>query len=288
MLVYKYLSSTLNEDAIDVQLASSDVGDSFNKKQYKNRKGEFIDIDAVLDIIKFAVQDMNDNFPGSIGKILRRKPIVLTSDPRIKRMATDGCNIFVNPHWIIYLMNVDGIGEDYIVEAVAFVLAHEALHIIFRHVYDEHSTDQYADHNRANVSQDCQINLYIKPLVEKWNYAIVRYGKTGLGEALEDLFVMAGITAIAYPEQGKNKERLVENLTTLVNDGKFKVHNVSDLTEEAIRQFEDYIYSISEKGKTIVYCNGTSGMHDDAVSAAYFAVADVVVNSVEEAINYYD
>jgi hypothetical protein len=162
MLVYKYLSSTLNEDAIDVQLASSDVGDSFNKKQYKNRKGEFIDIDTVLDIIKFAVQDMNDNFPGSIGKILRRKPIILTSDPRIKRMATDGCNIFVNPHWIIYLMNVDGIGEDYIVEAVAFVLAHEALHIIFRHVYDEHSTDQYADHNRANVSQDCQINLYIK------------------------------------------------------------------------------------------------------------------------------
>lgn len=139
-----------------------------------------------------------------------------------------------------------------------------------------------------NVKYTIQINLYIKPLVEKWNYAIVRYGKTGLGEALEDLFIMAGITAIAYPEQGKNKERLVENLTTLVNDDKFKIHNVSDLTEEAIRQFEDYIYSISEKGKTIVYCNGTSGMHDDAVSAAYFAVADVVVNNVEEAINYYD
>ena len=31
---------------------------------------------------------------------------------------------------------------------------------------------------------------------------MVRYGKTGLGEALEDLFIMAGIAAEAYPEQG--------------------------------------------------------------------------------------
>ena len=29
-------------------------------------------------------------------------------------------------------------------------------------------------------------------------------------------------------------------------------------------------------------------MHDDFVSASYFATADVIVNSVEEAINYYD
>lgn len=139
---------------------------------------------------------------------------------------------------------------------------------------------------KVNYTQ--QINIYIKALVEKWNYAIVRYGKTGLGEALEDLFLLAGITAIPYAEQGKNKEKLVENLTTLVNDGKFKIHNINDLAEKAIRQFEDYMYSISDKAKTIVYSNGTAGMHDDAVSAAYFAVADIVVNSVEEVINYYD
>ena len=29
-------------------------------------------------------------------------------------------------------------------------------------------------------------------------------------------------------------------------------------------------------------------MHDDFVSASYFAVADIVVDSIEEAINYYD
>lgn len=138
------------------------------------------------------------------------------------------------------------------------------------------------------VKYSDQINNYIKPLVEKWNYAMVRYGKTGLGEALEDLFTMAGIAVTPYAEQGKNKEKLVENLTTLVNDGKFKIYNYDDLSEELVRQFEDYMYSISDKGKTIVYSNGTAGMHDDGVSGSYFAVADVIVNSVEEAANYYD
>ena len=138
------------------------------------------------------------------------------------------------------------------------------------------------------VPYSVQINLYIKQLVEKWNYAMVRYGKTGLGEALEDIFKLAGIAYIAYPEQGKNKEKLVENLTTLVKSGRFKVHNVDDISEAAVRQFEDYVYDISDKGKTIIYHNGTKGQHDDAVSASYFAVADVVVNTVEEAVNFYD
>ena len=103
-----------------------------------------------------------------------------------------------------------------------------------------------------------QINVYLKDLVKKWNYAAVRYGKTGLGEALEDIFKLAGIFAIAYPEQGHNKERLVENLTALVKSGKFKIHNIDDTAEKAIRQFEDYGFDISEKGKTITYGNITA------------------------------
>lgn len=139
-----------------------------------------------------------------------------------------------------------------------------------------------------NVPYSVQINVHIKQLVKKWNYAMVRYGKTGLGEALEDIFKLAGIAYIAYPEQGKNKERLVENLTTLVKEGKYKIHNVDDTAETAIRQFEDYGYDISEKGKTITYGNMTVGQHDDAVSASYFAVADVVVDTLQEASNFYD
>lgn len=132
-----------------------------------------------------------------------------------------------------------------------------------------------------------QINVHIKGLVKKWNYAMVRYGKTGLGEALEDLFKMAGIAYIAYPEQGKNKEKLVENLTALVKSGGFKIHNINDIAETAIRQFEDYGFDISEKGKTITYSNMTAGQHDDFVSASYFAVADITAGSVEDAANFY-
>lgn len=139
-----------------------------------------------------------------------------------------------------------------------------------------------------NVPYTVQINVHIKQLVKKWNYAMVRYGKTGLGEALEDIFKMAGIAYIAYPEQGKNKEKLVENLTTLVKEGKYKIHNVDDIAEMAIRQFEDYGYDISEKAKTVTYGNMTAGQHDDAVSASYFAVADVTIDTVEEASNFYD
>ena len=132
-----------------------------------------------------------------------------------------------------------------------------------------------------------QINVYLKELVKKWNYAMVRYGKTGLGEALEDIFKLAGIAYIPYPEQGHNKEKLVENLTTLVKADKFKIHNINDTSEKAIRQFEDYGFDISEKGKNITYSNMTLGGHDDFVSASYFAVADVTINEISDIANFY-
>ena len=55
----------------------------------------------------------------------------------------------------------------------------------------------------------------------------------------------------------------------------------------AIRQFEDYGFDISEKGKTITYSNTTPGFHDDYVSCSYFAVADINASSVLEAANFY-
>lgn len=155
-------------------------------------------------------------------------------------------------------------------------------------VYCENTGETVEWKKLEKVKYTEQIEVYIASLVKKWNYALVRYGKTGLGEALEDIFKLAGIAYIAYPEQNRNKERLVENLTALVQCGKFKIHNINDVAETAIRQFEDYGYSISEKGRTVVYGNMTFGQHDDAVSAAYFAVADVSSGSIEEVVNYYD
>lgn len=156
-------------------------------------------------------------------------------------------------------------------------------------VYCENTGEVVELMQLKNMEYTIQINVYIKQLVQKWNYAMVRYGKTGLGEALADIFKMAGIATIAYPEQGQNKERLVENLTTLVKVGKFKIHNINDLSEIAIRQFEDYTYSISEKAKTVTYSNGTPGGHDDAVSASYFAVADINASTnLEDELTAYD
>ena len=154
-------------------------------------------------------------------------------------------------------------------------------------VYCEQTGEAVEFMQLEKIPYNVQINVYIKGLVKKWNYAIVRYGKTGLGEALEDIFKLAGIVYIAYPEQGKNKERLVENLTTLIKSGKYKIHNVDDVTEKAIRQFEDYGFDISDKGKTITYSNMTAGGHDDFVSASYFAVADVTATDIDEMVNFY-
>ena len=154
-------------------------------------------------------------------------------------------------------------------------------------VYCEQTGEAVELMQLEKIPYNVQINVYIKDLVKKWNYAIVRYGKTGLGEALEDIFKLAGIAYIAYPEQGKNKERLVENLTTLVKSGKYKIHNIDDVAEKAIRQFEDYGFDISDKGKTITYSNMTAGGHDDFVSASYFAVADVTAGNVDEMANFY-
>lgn len=130
-----------------------------------------------------------------------------------------------------------------------------------------------------------QIQIRVANLVRKWNYAVVRYGKTGVGEALEPYFIEAGIENIPYPEQGKNKERLVENLGTLIKTDRFKIYNVDDLSEEMIRQFEDYGYSTTEKGN-ITYGNMTSGAHDDSVSASYFAVADAEIHNTQSYEEY--
>lgn len=154
-------------------------------------------------------------------------------------------------------------------------------------VYCENTGEVVEYVKLENVPYTVQINVYIAELVKKWNYAIVRYGKTGVGEALEDIFKSAGIAYIAYPEQGKNKEKLVENLSALINCGKFKIHNVNDIAEEAVRQFEDYIYEISPQAKTIVYHNATPGGHDDAISASYFATADVMAIDSDELANFY-
>ena len=151
-------------------------------------------------------------------------------------------------------------------------------------VYCEQTGEVVEMEQYQNMPYTQQINYHLAELSKKWNYAIVRYGKTGLGEALEPFFQKAGIEYVPYAEQGRNKERMVENLTTLIKSGRFKLYNIDDITETAIRQFEDYGYFMTDKGN-ISYGNATSGAHDDAVSASYFAVAEVNSGMYDSVIN---
>lgn len=68
-------------------------------------------------------------------------------------------------------------------------------------VYDEvdKKVVEFQKYEKMNYKE--QIKIRIASLVKKWNYATVRYGKTGVGEALEPFFIEAGIFYIAYPEQ---------------------------------------------------------------------------------------
>ena len=153
-------------------------------------------------------------------------------------------------------------------------------------VYDETLGEIVELHKFENMNYKLQIEVHLKAISEKWNNAVVWYGQTGVGESIEPFFQNAGLAAIPKPEQGKNKEKMVENLSTLIKIGKFKVYNVDDITEEFIMQFEDYGYFITERGN-ISYHNITSGFHDDAVSASYFCVSDVETTLEEDKYTFY-
>lgn len=153
-------------------------------------------------------------------------------------------------------------------------------------VYDETDGKVVEYEKYVNMNYKLQIEVHIKALSIKWNNASVWYGETGVGEALEPYFFASGIPCIPKPEQGKNKSTMVENLSTLIKTDRFKIYNVNDVTEEAILQFEDYGYFITQNGN-VTYHNITQGLHDDAVSCSYFAVADVDAISKDENYNYY-
>lgn len=153
-------------------------------------------------------------------------------------------------------------------------------------VYDE-TTGEVVEYQKfMKMNYKMQIEVHLKALVTKWNYATVWYGETGLGEALEPYFIEAGLAYVPKPEQGRNKEKMVENLLTLTKTNRFKIYNINDITEEAILQFEDYGYFITERG-SISYHNITSGFHDDAVSASYFAVCEVAEIAEDASYNFY-
>lgn len=136
------------------------------EKQWISNKGEVVDMESVKETIEYALSDLIKHFPNSVGEILQRKTILLTDNPYIRTMATDGVNIFISPFYVNRIMKNPKLKSKSI-QAVAYVLAHEALHVIFRHTYEEQTDDTRNDHSKCNASQDCQINLYIEKALNK-------------------------------------------------------------------------------------------------------------------------
>lgn len=150
MLVFRYLKESIKDDV------------------YVDITGEPIPFSIVERIIRVSIRHLAQQFPSSIGVVLRRKPVVYTYD--VLAMATDGIDIFVNPKFVAELFGgyYEGFDRDNVIDVVMYILAHEALHVIFRHPYEEKmEASKYPDHNRANVSQDAQINLYIEHVLAK-------------------------------------------------------------------------------------------------------------------------
>jgi hypothetical protein len=113
-----------------------------------------------------------------------------------------------------------------------------------------------------------------------YNNATIAFGKTGLGETIESQLVKRGLITEPINEQGLNKERLVENLAVLVEQGVPKFAYDNDIIEMVIFEFEDYEYRMTEKGR-VVYSNASSDGHDDIVMACAFAFHDFVLPELQ-------
>lgn len=129
----------------------------------------------------------------------------------------------------------------------------------------------YADDlSGRDIEQQCD---EIQRLSNLYNYAVVKFGRTGLGMTIETLLNTRSVPCVPYDEQGGNKSRYVENLAIAIRAG--EVHILDDgskIVEQIKYEFADYIREV-KNGKT-VYHNATNDGHDDHISAAYFIFAE--------------
>jgi hypothetical protein len=89
--------------------------------------------------------------------------------------------------------------------------------------------------------------------------AVVLVDATGVGDAVHDDLVAAGVNVIPYKFSNESKQRLVQGLVLDIEQG-----NVSyPANDVLIGELESYAYDISPLGQ--FRYNAPNGMHDDAV-----------------------
>lgn len=110
-----------------------------------------------------------------------------------------------------------------------------------------------------------------------YNGAHCNFGETGVGETISSQLTKRGVTNTPIPEQGRNKERLVDNLALVIEQQWCEI----PWSQETENQLKGYI-SVNRSGKSTQYKNdGEDAEFDDIVSALYFCFHgfDVITQS---------
>ncbi len=103
-----------------------------------------------------------------------------------------------------------------------------------------------------------------------YNNAHCNFGQTGVGETIESQLTKRGVTNTPIPEQGRNKEKLVEDFSIIVEQQWCEF----PWSQELENQMKDYI-SVMRPGQSTQYKNsGSDSEYDDLISASYFCFAD--------------
>jgi predicted metal-dependent peptidase len=111
----------------------------------------------IVSVVEDAISIINKINEGVIKDFLAALPIVYTF--YVPTMATDGSHIFINPGFVMTLLE----WCDDSPVGVAFVLIHEVYHNIFKHQEREAQiADKATDHRKANRAQDYEINWVIE------------------------------------------------------------------------------------------------------------------------------
>jgi hypothetical protein len=133
----------------------------------------------------------------------------------------------------------------------------------------------------SGMGWDAQFDM-ITMISRQYNHAPCSFGRTG-HETIDSQLQKRGVATIPLNEQGANKANLVENLVRVFENEQITfLDDGSDIIERVKYEFSDYIRE--RKGNNITYKNGTSGGHDDFVSAAYFAFYDC--DTIEPVLPY--
>jgi hypothetical protein len=106
-----------------------------------------------------------------------------------------------------------------------------------------------------------------------YNGASCNFGSTGIGETVGSQLKKRGVPNNPIPEQGRNKEKLVEDFAIVVEQQWCEI----PWSQETENQLKDYI-QVLRPGQSTQYHNGSDSEFDDIVSALYFSFAGYQVS----------